>query len=165
MTPRRLPIFLDLSHRRILIVGGGRAAERKLPALLETGARITLIASQIRPAVRQRLWKHALYERPATLEDVTSDYALFFPLTNDRDVNQALTTSARKAGVLVAGCSDQQDSDFFMGALVERGPVRIAISTDGHSPALARELAAWLRSVLPSRLSAPSDPGAPDVGS
>lgn len=152
MSARRLPIFLDLSQRRLLIVGGGRAAERKLPALLATGARLTLIAAGIRPSVRALLNGHDLVERSARPEDVTSDFTLFFPLTDDAQVNQVLTTAARKAGVLVAGCSAQEDSDFFMGAVVERGPVRIAISTDGHAPSLARNLAAWLRSALPSQL-------------
>lgn len=164
MSLRRLPIFLDLSQRRVLIAGGGHVAERKLPALLEAGARITLIASRILPAVRALLREHQVHERPAHPEDVTPDFTLFFPLTDDPEVNQALTAAARKSGVLVAGCSDQHESDFFMGAVVERGPVRIAISTDGHSPALARKLAAWLRSlVLPLQFSEADQREAPHV--
>ena len=55
MSARRLPIFLDLSKHRVLIAGGGRVAERKLPALLDAGARITLIAPSIRPLIRELL--------------------------------------------------------------------------------------------------------------
>lgn len=152
MSPRRLPIFLDLSHRRILIVGGGRAAARKLPSLLATGARITLIAPRILDSVRQLLTGHEVIERVARPEDVTADFTLFFPLTDHDESNRVLTTAARKAGILVSGCSDRQNSDFFMAAVVERDPIRLAVSTDGHDPALAREAAAWLRATLPTPL-------------
>lgn len=148
MSPRRLPVFLDLSGHRILIAGGGRVAERKLPPLLEAGARITLIAPSIRPLIRELLRDHQLIERPARPEDVTSDYRLFFPLTNDASANRTLTEAARAARVLTSGCSDQADSDFFMAAVVEQGPVRIAISTEGRSPHLAKDLAQRMRTVL-----------------
>lgn len=148
MSPRRLPVFLDLSNRRVLIAGGGRVAERKIPALLDAEARITLVAPSLRPAIRELLRGHQLIERPACSDDVTSDYLLFFPLTDDASVNRRLTEAARAARVLTSGCSDQDDSDFFMAAVVEQGPVRIAISTEGRSPSLAKRWALRMRTLL-----------------
>jgi precorrin-2 dehydrogenase/sirohydrochlorin ferrochelatase len=150
-----LPLFVDLSGRRVLVAGGGRAAERKLPALLEAGAVVTLIAPRVLESVRCRL--HAsplgqLLRRRARVQDVTSDYALFFPLTDDRELNERLSVAARDAKVWVAGSTRPDGADFHVGAVVDRGPVRLAISTGGAAPALAGLLAQVLRQLLPESL-------------
>jgi siroheme synthase-like protein len=54
----RLPLFVDFAGRRVLVVGGGRAAERKLPALLDAGAVVTLIAPKVLESVRRLLHAH-----------------------------------------------------------------------------------------------------------
>lgn len=151
----RLPLFVDLSGRRVLVVGGGRAAERKLPALLGAGALITLIAPKVSEEVRRLL--HAsptsqLLRRRAGVRDVTKEYALLFPLTDDRRLNQRLSIAAKAAKVWVAGSTDPDSADFHLGAVVDRGPVRLAISTGGGSPALARLAAQVLRQLLPESL-------------
>lgn len=147
----RLPIFLDLTQRRVLIAGGGRAALRKVPALIDAGARITLVAPEISAQLRELLRDHEIVVRPARIADVHSEFSLFFPLTNDDTVNRALTAAARTARVWTAGCSDADNSDFHMAAVVDHGPVRLAVSTGGTSPALARHVAQILRDTLPSR--------------
>ena len=151
----RLPLFVDLADRRVLVVGGGRAAERKLPALLDAGAVVTLIAPKVLESVRRLL--HAsplsqLLRRRARVQDVTSDYTLFFPLTDDRELNERLSVAAREAKVWVAGSTSPDGADFHVGAVVDRGPVRLAISTGGASPALASLLAEILRQLLPETL-------------
>jgi precorrin-2 dehydrogenase/sirohydrochlorin ferrochelatase len=148
----RLPLFVNLAGRRVLVVGGGRAAERKLPALLDAGAVVTLIAPEVLESVRRLLHTSPngeLLRRCARVQDVTSDYALFFPLTDDRELNERLSVAARDAKVWVAGSISPDDADFHLGAVVDRGPVRLAISTSGASPALAGLLAQVLRQLLP----------------
>ena len=148
----RLPLFVDLADRRVLVVGGGRAAERKLPALLNAGAVVTLIAPRVLESVRRLL--HAspngeLLRRCARVQDVTAKYMLLFPLSDDPDLNQQLSVAAREAKVWVAGSTSPDGADFHLGAVVDRGPVRLAISTSGASPALAGLLAQVLRQLLP----------------
>jgi precorrin-2 dehydrogenase/sirohydrochlorin ferrochelatase len=148
----RLPLFVNLAGRRVLVVGGCRAAERKLPALLDAGAVVTLIAPEVLESVRRLLHTSPngeLLRRCARVQDVTSDYALFFPLTDDRELNERLSVAARDAKVWVAGSTSPDDADFHLGAVVDRGPVRLAISTSGASPALAGLLAQVLRQLLP----------------
>ena len=148
----RLPLFVNLAGRRVLVVGGGRAAERKLPALLDAGAVVTLIAPEVLESVRRLLHTSPngeLLRRCARVQDVTSDYALFFPLTDDRELNERLSVAARDAKGWVAGSTSPDDADFHLGAVVDRGPVRLAISTSGASPALAGLLAQVLRQLLP----------------
>jgi precorrin-2 dehydrogenase/sirohydrochlorin ferrochelatase len=151
----RLPLFVNLAGRRVLVVGGGRAAERKLPALLDAGAVVTVIAPKALESVRRRL--HAsplsqLLRRRARVQDVTAQYALLFPLSDDPELNQRLSVAAREANVWVAGSTSPDGADFHLGAVVDRGPVRLAISTGGASPALAGLLAQVLRQVLPKSL-------------
>jgi precorrin-2 dehydrogenase/sirohydrochlorin ferrochelatase len=151
----RLPLFVDLNGRRVLVVGGGRAAERKLPVLLEAGAVVTLIAPKVLEPVRRLLhaWPHSqLLRRRASVHDVTAKYTLFFPLTDDSELNQRLSAAAREAKVWVAGSTSPDNADFHLGAVVDRGPVRLAISTGGASPALAGFLAELLRQLLPESL-------------
>ena len=148
----RLPLFVDLTDRRVLVVGGGRAAERKLPALLNAGAVVTLIAPKVLESVRRLL--HAsplsqLLRRRARVQDVTAKYTLLFPLSDDPELNQQLSVAAREAKVWVAGSTSPDGADFHLGAVVDRGPVQLAISTGGASPALASLLAEILRQLLP----------------
>ena len=151
----RLPLFVDLTGRRVLVVGGGRAAERKLPALLDAGGVVTLIAPEVLESVRRLLhaWPHSqLLRRRASVQDVTAKYTLFFPLTDDPALNRRLSAAARDARVWVAGSTSPDNADFCLGAVVDRGPVRLAISTGGASPALAGLLAQVLRQLLPESL-------------
>jgi precorrin-2 dehydrogenase/sirohydrochlorin ferrochelatase len=151
----RLPLFVDLAGRRVLVLGGGRAAERKLPALLNAGAVVTLIAPKVLESVRRLL--HAspngeLLRRCARVQDVTAKYTLLFPLSDDPELNQRLSVAAREAKVWVAGSTSPDGADFHIGAVVDRGPVRLAISTGGAAPALASLLAEILRQLLPETL-------------
>ncbi|MGA7740899.1 MAG: bifunctional precorrin-2 dehydrogenase/sirohydrochlorin ferrochelatase [Polyangia bacterium] len=152
----RLPLFVDLAGRRVLVVGGGRAAERKLSSLLDAGAVVTLIAPKVRESVRRQLRaspQSQLLRRRARVQDVTGRYALLFPLSDDPDLNQRLSVAAREAKVWVAGSTSPDGADFHLGAVVDRGPVRLAISTGGASPALAGLLAEILRQILPESLN------------
>lgn len=151
----RLPLFVDLSGRRVLVVGGGRAAERKLPALIAAGALVTLIALRIREGVRRLLCEShgELLQRRARVQDVSAKYMLFFALTDNSRLNRRLRAAARAAKVWVAGSTDPKGGDFHFGAVVDRGLVRLAISTGGRSPTLARLAAEVLRHLLPETLA------------
>jgi precorrin-2 dehydrogenase/sirohydrochlorin ferrochelatase len=94
-----------------------------------------------------------LLRRCARVQDVTAKYTLLFPLTDDPELNQRLSAAAREAKVWVAGSTSPDGADFHLGAVVDRGPVRLAISTGGASPALAGFLAQVLRQLLPKSLA------------
>lgn len=161
----RLPIFVDLSGRRVLVVGGGQGAARKLPRLLETGAEVTVIAPRISREVRRLLagTPGLLIERAATVADVTAEYTLLFPLTDNPLLNRQLTAAARRARVLVSGCSAPANSDFLMGSVVDRRAVRVAVSTGGASRPLARQIAAILDELQTKHAMAPLQPRRPSA--
>lgn len=167
------PIFLKLQGYKVLIVGGGRIAEEKAEAVLRSATEVTLLAPRITERLQrwaeQRLLKHIEQEyRPGDARG----YFLVIAATASEQVNRAVYREAKENGALCNAVDDPGFCDFYAPAVVRRGDFQIAISTGGHSPALAqqvrkeledqfgpeyRELTSWLgrvraslRSALPS---------------
>ena len=171
--PALFPMFVKLQGKPVLVVGAGSVAEAKLRALLETGARIRVVAQQARDTVREwaRSQLLALEERtfvPVDLEGVF----LAVIATSRRELNELAYAEAQRRGVLCNVVDVPEQCDFYYPAIVRRGDLQIAISTSGQSPALASQLrqqlekqfgpgyAAWLaelgatrRDILNSNLS------------
>ncbi|HEU0113543.1 MAG TPA: bifunctional precorrin-2 dehydrogenase/sirohydrochlorin ferrochelatase [Thermomicrobiales bacterium] len=145
------PIALELSGKRCLVVGGGVIADGKLDALLAAGARITLVSPGALPRIAacaadgQIDWRCRPYE-PADLDGAF----LVIAATDDRAVNAQVAAEARARGILVNAVDDIPNCDFFAVAIVRRGDLQLAISTNGRSPAFAR----WLRERLDREIPA-----------
>jgi siroheme synthase-like protein len=135
------PIFLNLTGRRCVIIGGGQIAEGKASKLLDSDAKIVVIS----PDATQTI--HSLAER-GDVELVLRKYQsgdlegafLAIAATNDRVVNQEIFEEAETLGVLLNAVDDMPRCSFIAPSIVQRGPVTLAISTGGASPALARKL-------------------------
>ena len=137
----KYPIWLDLAGKRCLVVGAGGVAERKVTALLETGALVTIVG----PEATERLqilagedrlrWERRLFEA-ADAEGAD----LIIAATGDAKANAAVQRAANKAGALVNVVDQPELCDFFVPAVVERGRMQIGISTNGASPALAKHV-------------------------
>ncbi len=135
------PAFLKLENRQVIIIGGGSLAESKLPALLEAGARVRLISPRLNPnltlQVRARNldWWPKLYE-PGDLAGAF----LVIAATSIPEVNAAVFREAEARSILCNAVDDIANCHFYYGAIVQRGDLQIAISTNGKSPALAQRL-------------------------
>jgi precorrin-2 dehydrogenase/sirohydrochlorin ferrochelatase len=145
------PIALDLLEKRCLVVGGGEIAAGKLDALLAAGGRVTVVSPTVRPSIaalaaERRL---TLHQRPYQETDIAGAY-LVIAATDDRAANAAVAADARAAGILVNAVDDIPNCDFFAVALVRRGDLQLAISTNGRSPAFAR----WMREQLDAAIPA-----------
>lgn len=143
--------------RRALVLGGGRGATFKIRALLRAGAQVTVIAPWLSPTIKRLLHKSTSLEyraRKATLRDVRTCYTLIFPMTDDEGLNTKLALVARRKRIWVGGSSDPERADFSSAACVQRGPVRLAISTGGASPALAGLLARRINDFLKTAIPA-----------
>jgi precorrin-2 dehydrogenase/sirohydrochlorin ferrochelatase len=143
------PIALDLFDKRCLVAGGGLIADGKLDALLAAGARVTLVSPRVLPRIAHlaAAGSITLYERPYRPADLDGTY-LVIAATDDRAVNAAIAAEARSAGILVNAVDDPPNCDFFAVAVVRRGDLQVAISTNGLSPAFAR----WMRESLDASL-------------
>ena len=139
--PRLFPIFLKLNNRRVLVVGAGKVGESKIAGLLDSGARIKVVALEAREAVVRwaRTGLIELEER-AFLTDDLQDVYLAVIATTSPTLNDLVFSEAQKRGVLCNVVDVPEQCDFFYPAVVKRGDLQIAISTSGQSPSLARRL-------------------------
>lgn len=139
-----------LAGRRVVVVGGGPAAEAKVTGLLGTGAEIVVVA----PEVVARLEELAdagtvtWVARRVRRRDLRRA-ALVVAATGSERTNAWVGRHAHRAGALVNAVDDPRRCDVTVPAVVRRGPATVAVTTDGHSPAAARFLREHLSAALP----------------
>jgi siroheme synthase-like protein len=135
------PAFLRLHNRPVLVVGGGAIATSKIPALLEAGARITVVAPQLNPQLAERARNSEIEWLPKPFEPSDLDgKSLVIAATSLRDVNASVFAEADRRRILCNAVDDIDHCHFYYGSVVQRGDLQIAISTNGKSPALAQRL-------------------------
>ena len=132
------PVFLKISGKSCVVVGGGKVALRKVNDLLEAGAKVTVVAEIPDPLIEDLSKKEEikLFKRLFRPEDVENTF-LVFAATDDNAVNAEIAEIAKKNGALVNAVDNPEHCDFFSGAVVKRGPLRIAVSTSGCCPGIA----------------------------
>jgi siroheme synthase-like protein len=135
------PIFLNISGRRCVVIGGGQVARRKVGTLLEHRADVTVICADFCPELGELAEKGQvrLLHREYRTGDLKAAF-MAIAATNDSDTNLKVAKEARRAGVLLNVVDDAGNSDFILPSYLRRGEVTIAVSTAGRSPALARKI-------------------------
>lgn len=148
-SPSLYPVFLQLQDRTVLVVGGGTVSERKVRALLPSGARIRVGAPELTPALRgwvdagSIIWQNGHFEA-----DWLDDAWLVIAATDDRQVNARVSELASARRVWINVVDDPELSAFQVPAVVDRAPITLAISSGGHAPVLARRLRERLESMV-----------------
>ncbi len=146
-----LPLFLHLDDRPCLVVGGGAVAARKVEALARAGARITVVAPRTVPAIERFAADAGLrIEARAFVEEDVRGVLLAIAATGDREVNRRVYEACRARGVLVNTVDDPSLCTATFPAIVDRGPVTVAVSTGGAAPALARYVRERIEQLLPT---------------
>lgn len=143
--------FLDLRDRAAVVVGGGEIGEGKVEALLRSGARVTVVS----PVVAERL---AQWSRSGVIAHVAKRFepqdlagaAIAIAATDDPVANAAVAKAARSRGIPVNVVDDASQSTFIMPAVIDRGPVQIAVSTGGASPVVATRIASLISGAVPA---------------
>jgi uroporphyrin-III C-methyltransferase / precorrin-2 dehydrogenase / sirohydrochlorin ferrochelatase len=146
---RMYPVFLNLSSRRVVLVGGGRVAAGKLDGLLAAGARVTVVA----PQVLSELHRPGVEIRQRPFEDHDLDGAWFVVAAAPSDVNREVQRAADARQQFVNAVDDPLHATAYLGGVVRRDGVTIAISTEGRAPALAGLLREALDAWLPGDLN------------
>jgi len=145
---RLFPVFLQLRGRPVLLVGGGLVAGSKLAGLLDAGALVTVVAPQIRPELSRPGVQ--LEQRAFAPEDLDGKWFAVAAATSE--VNRQVAAAAGERRVFVNAVDDKDAASAYLGGVVHKGGVTLAISTDGRAPALAGLLREALESVLPDEL-------------
>jgi len=135
------PMFVKLAGRQCLVVGAGKVGEPKIGGLIDTGARIRVVAIEASPAVREwaRDGKVELELRPFSADDLDGVFLTVVATTSSR-LNESIYREAQRRGMLCNVVDVPDYCDFFYPAVVRRGDLQIAISTAGQSPSLAQKL-------------------------
>jgi len=146
-----LPLFADLKGRPCLLVGGGEVAARKAALLERAGARLTVVAPELCPALAERVRSGAVAHRARPFQEGDlADAALVVAATDDPRVNAAVSRAARARGLWVNVVDDPAASTFVMPAIIDRSPIVVAVSSGGRAPVLARLLRARLEAWIPA---------------
>jgi uroporphyrin-III C-methyltransferase / precorrin-2 dehydrogenase / sirohydrochlorin ferrochelatase len=155
------PAFLDLKSRRVVVVGGGPVAATKIEALLGAGACVTVVAPDIRPEIASADLE--IVRREFVESDL--DGAWWVVAAATPSVNRQVSAAAEARRIFVNAVDDPEHATAYLGGVVRRAGVTIAISTDGRAPAIAgllrealdaflpREIDAWLRASDDARRS------------
>src|SRR5258707_1640475 len=136
-----IPIFLDVTGRECVVVGGGVVAARKVESLVDAGAHVTVVSSQLSPLIE------ALVAR-GSVKHIARDYqpgdmrgcVLVYAATDDPKLHRELAAEARALGIPINVVDVPELCTFIAPAVVKRGDLQIAISTGGASPAFAARL-------------------------
>lgn len=149
------PTFLNIRNRRVLVIGGGQVAERKIRLLLKAGARVAVVAEALGSTV-QGLAVTGVVDVIGTAfhETQLAGVALVIAATSDRDLNRAVAVAARMKNIPVNVVDDPKLSSFIVPSIVDRDPIVVAVSTGGTSPVMARLLRQRLEQWLPAKLGA-----------
>lgn len=148
-----LPIFLDLSGRRCLLVGAGDVALEKIGSLLQTGVCLRVVSPEAQPEIQQLAhggkleWVRRCFE-PSDLEG----NLLVIAATDSPAVNASVYRGSVERNLLCNSVDDIPHCDFFFGSVVRRGSLQVAISTGGRSPAFSQRLRREIDEQLPDEV-------------
>ncbi len=153
---RLFPVFLKLEELDVLLVGAGKVGLEKLNALLNNapGAAITVVASHISDTVRSLADNYtnvSLVERPFEPADLDNKQIAVIAV-DDKSVSNYIRVLAKGKNVLVNVADTPEQCDFYLGSIVQKGNLKIAISTNGKSPTIAKRMKEQLNDLIPDEI-------------
>ena len=138
---RYYPVYLDIQHKKCLVVGGGSVGTRKVNTLLECGARVTVVSPKISEALEALSDHHAIDIQKKRYQSTDlNGVFLVIGATSDERLNQQISNDAGQLNILCNIADRPAACNFILPAIVQRGDLVIAISSSGNSPAFAKKL-------------------------
>jgi len=150
------PIFVKLDQIQTLLVGGGKVALEKLQALVQQNAAIKLkiVAKEVSADIRMLAAGYSgitIEERAFVPVDIVGCH-LVIAATNNPELNEEIRQWTKKENVLLNAADKPDLCDFYLGSIVSKGNLKVAISTNGKSPTIAKRLKELLNEVLPAEI-------------
>lgn len=151
------PIFIKTENINILIVGGGSVATEKIRFILKNSpnANITLVAKEISAEIRMQSMNHKtlfLMEK-AFEENDLNNMQMCIAATADKELNHQIYREAKDRKVLLNVADTPELCDFYLGSIVTKGDLKIAISTNGMSPTLSKRLREFFEDIIPENIN------------
>ena len=149
----RYPLLVDVSRLRILVVGGGEVALRKVRGVLEAGGKPAIVSPGVLPELERLIGQRSLgWRQREYAEGDVRGYSLVFAATDSAGVNARISADAEAEGALVNVADDGEGSTFHVPAVIRRDDVVVGLSTGGASPLLSRRLRERLETVVTAGL-------------
>lgn len=150
----RFPLFVDLTDRKILVVGGGRIASRRVETLCRFGGDITVVAPGTEKILEElaRDGKVRLIRRAYRQEDLRGAW-MVLAATDDRELNEEIHRQAKKEGAWVNVSSDQELCDFHFPGIAKKDPVVVGINASGADHRLARRVRERIQRLLDEEIA------------
>lgn len=151
------PVFLKLEQLSVVIIGGGYVGMEKLMAVMQNSpkAKVTLIATVISDEIKlytKPFDQIILIERPYQPEDLDAA-DIVIAAVNDRTVSEKVSRDAKQKRKLVNAADKPEFCDFYLSSVVQKGNLKIAISTNGKSPTIAKRVKEVLNETLPDEIN------------
>ena len=150
------PVFLKLEQMHVLLVGGGNVGLEKLGSLLFNSplAKITVIAPMIKEEVQVLLKEHpacTIIQRPFEITDLDNK-DIVICATDSKELHKQIKQLANERKLLVNVADTPELCDFYLGSIVQKGNLKIAISTNGKSPTIAKRVKEVLQESIPDEI-------------
>ncbi len=150
------PIFLKLQNLRTLIVGGGYVGMEKLEAVITNSpaATVTLVATQISNEIKEIVKNYpniTLIEKPYDINDLANNDIVIAAI-NETTISKQIVRDAKSKKILVNAADKPELCDFYLCSVVKKGNLKIAISTNGKSPTIAKRVKEMLNDTLPNEM-------------
>ena len=150
------PVFLKLNHLHTVLIGAGNVGLEKLTALLNNSplAKVTIVAETILPNVIDFASKYpqvTIYQKSFEADDL-NEAQVVVAATADNVLNEQIRKAAHDRKLLVNIADKPELCDFYLGSIVKKGDLKVAISTNGKSPTVAKRLKEVLNEALPAEL-------------
>lgn len=150
------PVFFKLNRLHVLVVGGGNVGHEKVSAMLQNcpEASITVVATWFLPELVTLVKQYpgvTLIQKEFSCGDLLGK-DLVIAATNDHELNRSVWETAKCSKVLINVADTPELCDFYLGSIVQKGNLKIAISTNGKSPTIAKRLKQVLQEAIPDSL-------------
>ena len=154
-----LPLFIETTGKKCLIVGGGKVASRKLIPILKAKMKVTLISPEVIEEIELNFKKNKnlkIIKRKFEPEDI-EDQFLIIAATNEKTTNQKIAKLSKDNNILVNMAEDSLSGNTLIPSVVDRDPIKIAVSSGAASPILTRLVKTRLETVIPYSFSKLAD--------
>lgn len=145
------PVFLDARFMRVLVVGGGEVAARKIELLLKSTTKITVMSHQLNPTVKRLIQEHELtWLNHAYQTGHMNGLSMVIAATDDAYINANVQEEANQLGLLVNVVDQPELCSYITPAIIDRDPMIVAISSSGSAPILVRMLREQIERIMPA---------------
>lgn len=150
------PVFLKLNDLHTVLIGGGKVGLEKLTAILSnsTQAKVTVISREFLPEIHELAAQYdglSIIQKSFTDDDL-NDAEVVIAATNDSDLNKYIRQAAHDRKLLINVADKPELCDFYLASIVQKGDLKLAISTNGKSPTIAKRLKEVLNESIPAEL-------------